>query len=234
VITAAKPTAIKGVIFDFHATLVDGGDPVSWIDAAAQRLGRPLHGSTAPGTAEFAGLCEHLDRIWEHASSIDPDGDRDLSHARHRDVFSRTVAIRSDVDADLIDALYEVMPDQWLAFDDTVPVLQELKARGIKIAVLSNIGLDIRERLHRIGVADVIDDVVLSYEVGVVKPEPGIFAHALELLDLPASEVLMVGDSWRHDGGGAALGIRTLLLPRTSGPIHGLDAVLRLVGEQPR
>lgn len=39
----------------------------------------------------------------------------------------------------------------------------------------------------------------------------------------------MVGDSWRDDAGAAALGIRTLLLPRTTGPVHGLDAVLRLV-----
>jgi HAD superfamily hydrolase (TIGR01509 family) len=227
------PAPIKGVIFDFHGTLVDGGDPVSWIDAAAQRLGCPLNGSTAPGTEEFEGLRKHLDRIWEHAFTIDPNSERDLSHRRHRDVFTQTISLRPEVAPDLIDALYAVMPDQWLAFDDTVPVLRELRARGLRIVVLSNIGLDIRDRLNHIGVSDLIDGVVLSYEVGMVKPEPGIFTHALEILDLPASQALMVGDSWRDDVGGAALGIRTLILPRTAGPIHGLDAVLRLVGQQP-
>jgi FMN phosphatase YigB (HAD superfamily) len=39
----------------------------------------------------------------------------------------------------------------------------------------------------------------------------------------------MVGDNPHDDAGAALLGIRTLLLPRTSGPRHGLDVVLRLV-----
>lgn len=55
--------------------------------------------------------------------------------------------------------------------------------------------------------------------------------HALKRLGLHAGEVLMVGDNWRADAGAAALGIRTLILPRTTGTTHGLGAVLRLVGE---
>jgi hypothetical protein len=38
-----------------------------------------------------------------------------------------------------------------------------------------------------------------------------------------------VGDAWRDDAGAAALGIRTLILPRTDDPSHGLELVLRLV-----
>lgn len=40
----------------------------------------------------------------------------------------------------------------------------------------------------------------------------------------------MVGDNFADDGAAAALGIRTLILPRSWGGIHGLDAVLRLAG----
>jgi FMN phosphatase YigB (HAD superfamily) len=116
------------------------------------------------------------------------------------------------------------------AFDDTLPVLRELKSRGVRIVVLSNIGMNIRDWLARAGVSDVLDGVVLSYEVGLVKPDPAVFAHALTLLDVPGSQTLMVGDSPRDDVGGVALGIRTLILPPTHGPVHGLDAVLRLVG----
>jgi beta-phosphoglucomutase-like phosphatase (HAD superfamily) len=72
--------------------------------------------------------------------------------------------------------------------------------------------------------------VVLSYEVGVVKPDPEIFRRATNLLGLSAEQTLMVGDSWRDDAGAAAIGIRTLILPRTIGPVHGLASVLRLVG----
>jgi len=235
IIRAAEPEAIvaepiKGVVFDFHATLVDARDPDSWITAAQQLLGVPAKGATVPGTAEFDRLSEHLHRVWDHAVAIDPNAERDLSLARHREVFGQAMSLLPDVDADLIEALYTVMPDQWTAFDDALPVLRELKARGIRTVVLSNTGIDIHDWLRKAGITDVIDGLVLSYEVGVVKPQPEIFQLALEALDVPATAALMVGDSWHADAGAAALGIRTLILPRTFGPVHGLGAVLRLVG----
>ena len=225
----AELTPIRGVIFDFHATLVDADrrDPGGWLQAAVRHLGWPENASAEPG---LAGLPDHLDRLWEHAHTIDPDSERDLDAARHRAIFLRTVDLYPGVAPDLAEALYAVMAEQWTAYADTVPVLRELRARGVRSVVLSNIGLDIRDHLDQIGVGELIDGVVLSYQVGVVKPHPEIFARALTLLDLPASETLMVGDSWRHDAGAAALGMRTLILPRTVGPIHGLAAVLRLVG----
>lgn len=222
--------AITAVIFDFHGTLVDGGDPGRWIDTAVHRLTGA--GAAAPqfGATGRDGLREYLDQIWQHAHTIDPGSDRDLSQARHRDVFTRTVGLLPGIGADLIDALYAVMSEQWTAFDDTLPVLRALKSRGVKIVVLSNIGIDIRGCLDRAGVSDLLDGVVLSYEVGLVKPDPAIFRHALKLLDAEGGQTLMVGDSARDDVGGASLGIRTLILPRTQGPVHGLSAVLRLVG----
>ena len=102
------------------------------------------------------------------------------------------------------------------------------RERGIRTAVLSNVGVDIRPVMAREGLRT--DAVVLSCEVGAVKPRPEIFVSALEALGVEPSEALMVGDSWKDDAGAAALGIRTLILPRTRGPVHGLDQVLRLVG----
>jgi FMN phosphatase YigB (HAD superfamily) len=224
------PEPIKGVIFDFHATLVEGGDAGRWIDAALCRVAED--GRTEPDLSAgwIAGLREHLDQIWQHAHTIDPRSERDLSQDRHRDVFSRTVALYPGVRPDLIAALYDVMPDQWVPFDDTVPVLRELKSRGVRIVVLSNIGLDIRPLLDRIGVSALLDGVVLSFEVGLVKPDPAIYARALQLLDVPGSHALMVGDSPRDDVGGVPLSIRTLILPRTEGPVHGLGSVLQMAG----
>ena len=229
---------IKGVIFDFHATLFDARGQGGWVRAAQAHRGRAAVDGSTPESAppEFESLSEYLDKIWDHASTIDPHSERDLSHIRHRAVFSQTVGLYSGidqnkVDTDLIEALYAVMADQWIAFDDTLPVVRELKARGTKIAILSNIGVDIRPCLQTAGLADLIDGVVLSYKVGAVKPEQEIFVHALKRLGLHAGEVLMVGDNWRADAGAAALGIRTLILPRTTGTTHGLGAVLRLVGE---
>jgi FMN phosphatase YigB (HAD superfamily) len=225
----AAPEPINGVIFDFHTTLVGGGDTDRWIDAALRHLS--ASGSAEPDLSaeDLDALREHLDQIWQHAHTIDPASERDLSQARHWDVFNRTVALCPGIKPDLIAALYAVMPDQWVLFDDALPVLRELRSRGIRIVVLSNIGLDIRPLLDRVGVSELLDGVVLSFEVGVVKPDPAIFARALDLLGVPAARTLMVGDSLRDDVGGVPLKIRTLILPPTEGPVHGLGLVLRMV-----
>jgi HAD superfamily hydrolase (TIGR01509 family) len=227
------PEPIKGVIFDFHATLVEGGDARRWIEAALRRLAEEGNAEPDLSADQLAGLCEHLHQIWHHAHTIDPRSERDLSQDRHWDVFNRTVALYPGIKPDLIAALYAVMPDQWVPFVDTLPVLRELKSRGVRIVVLSNIGLDIRPLLDRVGVSGLLDGVVLSFEVGLVKPDPAIFARALDLLDVPGSQTLMVGDSPRDDVGGVPLQIRTLILPRTDGPVHGLETVLQMVGNRP-
>jgi FMN phosphatase YigB (HAD superfamily) len=217
-------TKIESVIFDFHSTLGDGGEPEAWVDAALRRLGRPA----LPGP-EREALTTYLDHLWTHAHTVDPKSERDLSPDRHRDVFARTMALLPGIDDELTTALYDTMTGQWRAFEDALPVLRELKARGLRIAVLSNVGTDIRGCLAGNGLDVLVDQVVLSYEVGVVKPDPAIFAIVLERLGTTGDVTLMVGDSGRDDVGGTSLGIRTLILPRTRGPVHGLDAVARLI-----
>ncbi|GLW27855.1 hydrolase [Actinoplanes regularis] len=225
------PEPIKGVIFDFHGTLVEGGDAGRWIDAALRRLDEDGNPKPDLSADQIAGLRAYLDQIWQHAHAIDPRSERDLSRDRHWDVFNRTVALCPGVKPDLIAALYAVMPDQWLLFDDALPVLRELKSRGVRIVVLSNIGLDIRPLLDRFGVSGLLDGVLLSYEVGLVKPDPAIYARALEVLGVPGAQALMVGDSPRDDVGGVPLKIRTFILPRTEGPVHGLGTILQMIGD---
>lgn len=223
----ARPLPIRAVLFDFHQTLVHGGDAATWFAAGWDAAGRRTDATSDLGPDQVATAADFLDRIWEHAAVIDPESTRDEGPERHREVFLRTVERCPGVDPDLAEALYAVMPDQWTAFEDTAPVLAALREAGVRTAIVSNVGFDLRPVIARNGI--VVDALVMSYEVGSVKPDRGIFAHALESLGATAQEALMVGDSWRDDAGAAALGIRTLLLPRTDTRVRGLDAVLRLV-----
>lgn len=211
---------IRAVLLDFHSTLVDQGDADEWLSAALARSGVRI------SEVERAAITDRLDRIWMHARKVDPGSDRDHSAEAHAAVFHEVMA--GYVAAELQNALYDVMLDMWWAYDDAAPLLSALRQRGVRTAVLSNVGVDIRPVMERHGPS--ADAVVLSCEVGAVKPQPEIFAAALAALGVEPQEALMVGDSWEDDAGAAALGIRTLILPRTRGRLHGLDAVPRLVG----
>ena len=57
-----------------------------------------------------------------------------------------------------------------------------------------------------------VDEFVLSFEVGAVKPNPEIFETALSRLGVPAADALMVGDSDEADGGAVAVGARFCLV----------------------
>ena len=220
---------ITAVVFDFHHTLVHGGDAALWLDAAWRSQGRPGTPESAIGPDHDA-VVDFLDHIWEHARDVDPDNERDLSPLRHREVFFATIDRLPAVDRALAEALYATVPDVWEPYEDTLPVLEALKHNGIRVGMLSNVGYDLRPVVDRTRIAPLLDTMVMSQQLGVVKPDPRIFQAAIDALDRPAAEVLMVGDAWRDDGAAAALGVRTLILPRTDGPVHGLELVLRLVG----
>ena len=213
---------VKGVIFDIHSTLVDQGSASGWLEAALVRAPHPL------SVHERATLESFLDLIWEGARISDPESTRDLSFAAHERVFHELLAAGPGVDPALGAALYAVMLDVWHAYDDAIPTLEALQDARVKVCLLSNAGVPIRTVLDREGLSPLVDAVVLSCEVGCVKPDTRIFQTALDAISCPAGEALMVGDSGRDDSGGTTLGIRTLILPRTSGPVHGLGAVVSL------
>jgi len=224
------PAPIEAVLFDFHSTLVDQGDPHAWLELAWRHAGHSGSARDSLGAEGAGELAAWVNRIWEHVLEVDPGNERDLPPARHREVYDTLMERVPGVDDALASALYEVMLETWVPYDDAVPVLRALKARGLKLALISNIGVDVRGVLTRGGMGDLFDAVILSFEVGAVKPHRPIFERALGALGVPASRALMVGDNAHDDAGAARLGIRTLLLPRTHGVEHGLELVLRLVG----
>jgi HAD superfamily hydrolase (TIGR01509 family) len=120
-------------------------------------------------------------------------------------------------------------PTGWTVYPDAISTLAALRARGVATAAVSNVGFDLRPVLDGLGLLEHLDVVVLSYEVGAVKPEPAIFTAACEAVDVAPADALMIGDHAAADGGAADAGIRTLLLPMSpAGEDHGLAAVLAL------
>jgi putative hydrolase of the HAD superfamily len=120
-------------------------------------------------------------------------------------------------------------PSAWPVYPDASEVVQAIKSSGVKTALVSNFHVDLRPHLIANGIE--LDAYVISFEHGCQKPDPRIFRAALEKLGEQPADALMVGDSLSLDGGAAAIGIDTLLLPVPSefGP-RGLDVVLGMLG----
>ncbi|WP_280691615.1 HAD-IA family hydrolase [Kitasatospora sp. GAS204B] len=159
---------------------------------------------------------------------------RDLSEARHRAAYAGLVRAAGSPMAELADALYDrhMTPDAWRPYPDAEPTLRELRRRGLPVAVVSNIGWDLRPVFRAHGLDELVDAYLLSFEFGAQKPDPSIFQAACDRLGLAPGEVLMVGDDRRADAGAAALGCPLHLvdhLPVDQRPA-GLGPLLELLG----
>ena len=138
---------------------------------------------------------------------------RDLEPHLHREAYLHVLR-KSGLPDHHAEALYDrvIDPASWTPYPDTAEVLDCLHRRGIKTAVVSNIAFDVRPAFQAIGAADDVDEFVLSFEVGAVKPDAAIFEAALTRLGVAAEDAVMVGDSEEADGGARALGCGFLLV----------------------
>jgi HAD superfamily hydrolase (TIGR01549 family) len=100
-----------------------------------------------------------------------------------------------------------------LMMPSTPSVLRDLRARGFTLGVVSNSDGRIVDILRKCGILAFFDVVIDSHEVGVEKPDPGIFHLALTRVERRAGHAAYVGDIYGIDVVGAErAGLRPLLL----------------------
>ncbi|WP_448321604.1 HAD family hydrolase [Streptomyces sp. CO7] len=205
-------TAWTTVLFDFSGTLLRVEPAETWLRAVLREAGTPMAEDEIARTAralEEAGALPGGPAPRELPAELaDAWRIRDRTPELHRGVYtglSRRVALPDPV---LHEALYDrhMTPDAWQPYPDTLEVLRELRDRGLRVGVVSNIGWDLRPVFRAHGLDPYVDAYTLSFEHGVQKPEPELFRIALDALDAEAARTLMVGDDRRADGGAAALG----------------------------
>ncbi|MBO1416384.1 HAD family hydrolase [Streptomyces sp. FH025] len=202
----------KGVMFDFSGTLFRVVSTAEWLAAHAAADGLDL------SAREQAELVLRLEEFGALPGGVAPRhippevqaawDTRDLTPETHRGAYTAlTRAARPPAALD-VDALYDshIAPGSWRPYPDTAPVLRELRRRGVPVAVVSNIGWDLRPVFRAHGLDELVDTFVLSFEVGAQKPDPVIFETAAGRLGLAPADLLMVGDDRTCDGAATALG----------------------------
>jgi putative hydrolase of the HAD superfamily len=121
---------------------------------------------------------------------------------------------RADLVRQIVDRDRELILATARLFEDVIPFLDELRSRGVAIAIVSNCSEHTRAVLLELGVTARADVVVLSCEVGVAKPSAGIFEHALDRLGVDPGAALFVDDQPGFCAGAAALGIGAVQIVR--------------------
>ena len=122
------------------------------------------------------------------------------------------------------------LPYSLAAFDDVVPALEQLKARGLTLGLISNIDRDGSELAKDLGLTPYLDLTVTSAEAKAEKPHPEIFRMALKKADAAPEEAMHVGDQPTSDVEGAlGAGISPVLLDR-DGNHPGFDRCPRIEG----
>jgi len=183
--------SIDAVVFDVYGTLVEIGDkraPFRRLLRIGEQQGRP---ASVLDAATLMSAPLNLHAAAAHLSiELDPDQLRELE----ADLRSEIASIR--------------------LFPDTVPTLQALRARGIKLGLCSNLAADYAAPIVKL-LPIQLDAYTWSFEAGAIKPDPAIYAHACAALGCAPERVLMVGDTPAADvDGPRAIGMQSILLDR--------------------
>lgn len=123
---------------------------------------------------------------------------KDVRHRRFQEVFRR-LGLMGDPD-EFSEAFLQNVIHESVFVQGAEQLLTDLRGR-VRLLLLTNGFSDVqRARIKRLGLESAFDHVIISEEVGVAKPDPGIFELALERMGRPERErVLVVGDSLASD-----------------------------------
>jgi phosphoglycolate phosphatase len=124
-------------------------------------------------------------------------------------------------------------------FPGVVETLQALRARGARCAVCTNKLTELSRRiLDDLGLSPFFEVLAGGDSTATRKPHPGHLLHALERMDMPVAEGVMIGDSYNDVAAARAAGMPVILVPYGYGTeppeALGADHVLRRFAELPQ
>lgn len=202
---------LRAVLFDWGGTLMSD----EWSDEIA------LEGHTAglsalardglPDAARFTRyLREHEAELFPLAS----EDEIDIAAVMAGSFREHGAELTYDDVRLFLRAAQDVWSSYYVLADSTHALLEALRARGLKLALVSNTASPqwlLQPILERQGIAERVDTIVLSSEVGKRKPHPAIFERALNELGVDSSDALFVGDRLEADVLGASrVGMKTV------------------------
>lgn len=161
---AGKAHGLKATSLDLQR-----GFAAVWSDARGSESTRfTTFGRDEPGTHAF-----WRSLVFDVLDAVDFEGDKEACFLAFFKAFEE--------------------PEAWTVYPDVQPLLQGLKARGIRAGLLSNWDYRLPPLLQRLGIPDLQPQVISCFE-GVAKPNPELYRRAVERVGIAPERILYVGD----------------------------------------
>lgn len=197
---------IQGVIFDYGNVLsrtIDPSPRAGWeeqFDLSSGGLEQAVHNDTSWIGAQTG--CLSVEDYWLDVS-------KKLWATSTEMTQMRTDFYRGDVrNGELVD---------WI---------DQIRCTGIRTAILSNFSVELRDFLDQQALIEHFDQIVISAEIGVMKPAPEAYKAVLRMLDLPADACIFIDDLPVNIAGARALGIHGIVFRNNAACIAELDRLL--------
>ncbi len=182
---------IKAVIFDLFDTLIyiDWNNYNKFRGELADFIGAPVDEigfiwrkyRTKRCTGEIENLSEMIEILLD-----------ELGKKIDKDKLDQIIALEE-----------KTLKDSIRFYPDVEVMLEKLKANGYELGLLSNASHNVGNVMEMLSWRDYFDHVILSYKVGMVKPDPRIYILMLGRMDYIADECLFVGDGGSMELDGA-------------------------------
>lgn len=198
---------VKGGVGEVYQTL----SQKAGVEASAQQLDKAFYRSFAAASAmafpDAAAIdIPHLEYLWWLAIA--------------KDTFQRAGILKDFADFEgFFEGVYQhfATAQPWVVYQDTVSSLERWQRMDISLGIISNFDSRIYAVLDVLGLSQYFQTITISTEARAAKPDPLIFATALQKHDCEPEDAWHIGDNRKDDLKGAqAAGIRGIWLKRPS------------------
>ena len=224
-------TSVKVVVFDAVGTLLHADPPV----AEVYHLAGWEHGSQLSPEEVSRRLRAAFAASEAGEGLVRPATNETLERERWRRIVTAIFDDVPDAGEGLFRTLWQHFADpaHWRLYSDAAVVIEELAARGLRLAIASNFDRRLQAIVHADRHLRRCERCFVSSEIGYPKPDRRFFAAIEAQLGLLPGEILLVGDDWTNDIEGArAAGWQTVWLQRKvagkPGAIGSLTEILAM------
>ena len=150
----------------------------------------------------------------------------DLGEAT-QDQFNAHLMDTLQISKDKIPLLEQVFKEEMFIDKDLMKTIADLH-RDYKIGLISNFSDDLRPKIeNEWKIASEFDEIIISCEVGVVKPDPVIFNLMLTRLGVRADESVFIDDRIKNIEGAKNMGFHTIFFSSREQALEELNGILK-------